>query len=284
MSARILLPPVLLALLALPALGPALGQGQDDIFCANRNGRFPAEQVMAACDRATADTRQRDSSRAKAFAWRAIAHNRAQNRAAAMADANQALALDRDNFDAVSLRAGLHYNAGDFAAALEDINRAIALQPQSYLLYIRRSDIYLRLHRYSDAIKDADGEYPYGGGPLLNQRCRARAVAGVEFEKARLACSQALWTTPDAPAPLNTRGLLGLREKRFDLAWRDFNTVVVANPGNARALYGRGLAAIGLKREAEGQADMAAALAINANIATGFADDGVTAKTVMAQQ
>jgi tetratricopeptide (TPR) repeat protein len=239
---------------------------------------------MAACDRLTALTTQTNTWRSKAFAWRAIAHNRANNRTAAMADINQALALDRDNFEALSTRALLHVNARDFTAALDDLNRAIDREPKLVTLYIRRSNIYLRLHRHTDAIADADADYPYGGAPLLNQRCRARAVAGVEFDKARLACSQALWAQPEAPGYLNTRGLLGLRQKRFDLAWRDFNAALTANPGNARALYGRGLAAIALKREAEGNADIAAAIAIAADIATGFADDGVTLKTVMAQQ
>ena len=45
-----------------------------------------------------------------------------------------------------------------------------------------------------------------------------------------------------------------------------------------------GLAAIALKRETEGRADLEAATIIAPNVAAGYADDGVTLKTVMAQQ
>lgn len=276
MSARLLPAPVLLALLALPALG----QSADEVFCANRNNRVPADQVMAACDRMTADTRQRDSSRAKAFAWRAIAHNRANNRIAAMADANQALALDDDNFDARYSRARLHYNAKDYAAALEDLDRAVALEPDFGSPRLLRSNVYLRLKRYAEAIAEADNIRLAGGVAILCQRCWTRAVAGVEFDKARLACNQALWAQPDMPGPLNTRGLLSLKQKRFELAWRDFNAAALAAPRNARALYGRGLAALALQRKAEGKADMAAAASISADIAADYEADGVTPQNV----
>jgi tetratricopeptide (TPR) repeat protein len=288
MSARTRLLPVLLALLALPvSLAVPLaawGQSADEIYCANRNGRLPANQVMAACDKLVADSRQTDLWRAKAYAWRGIAQRRAGTPTAALADFDRALELDDDNFDARQGRAQLRYEARDHAGALDDVNAALAEQPGSAPLFLLRSNIYLRLHRYGDAIADADNPRLFGGGGLILQRCRARAVAGIELDKARLACNQALWIQPEAPAILNTRGFLGLKEKRFDLAWRDFNTVLATAPRNARALYGRGLAAIALKRETEGRADLEAAIIIASNVAAGYADDGVSLKTVMAQQ
>jgi tetratricopeptide (TPR) repeat protein len=265
---------VLLALLALPA--PATAQSADEIYCSNRNARLPADQVMAACDRLTSFTRQTDLWRAKAYAWRGLAHNRAGNRDAALADFNRALELDDDNFDARHGRAQQRYAARDYAGALEDLNLAVESEPDFGALNILRSNVYLRLKRYPEAIAEADNIRRAGGVLVLCQRCWTRAVAGVELDKARIACNQALWIQPQAQGVLDSRGFLNLKEKKFEAAWRDYNSVLGISPRNARALYGREIAAIALNREKEGRTDLTAAAAINAGIAAEYADDGVT--------
>jgi tetratricopeptide (TPR) repeat protein len=272
MSARLLVPPVLLALLALPALG----QSADEIYCSNRNARLPADQVMAACDRLTSFTRQTDLWRSKAYAWRGIAHNRAANRDAALADFERAIELDDDNFDARYGRAQQRYNAKDYAGALEDLDLAVESEPDIAAPRLLRSNVYLRLKRHAEAIAEADNIRLAGGVLVLYQRCWTRAVAGVELDKARIACNQALWIQPQAQGVLDARGFLSLKERKFEAAWRDYNAVLGAAPRNARALYGRGIAAIALKREKEGRSDLAAAAQINTGIAAEYAADGVT--------
>jgi tetratricopeptide (TPR) repeat protein len=275
MYARFLLPPVLLALLALSAPLPAWGQTDDEIYCSNRNGRLPADQVMAACDRLAAFTRQTDAWRAKAYAWRGIAHNRANNQAAALADFNSALELDDDNFDALMGRAALRNSAKDYAAALDDLNRAQRREPNFGSVYLLRSNVHLQLRHYPEAIADAD--FVRGGGMgFLNLRCWTRAVAGVELDKAQLACNQALWIQPDSLTVRDSRGLVALKQKRFQAAWNDFNEMTRRAPTNARGWYGRGLAAIALGREADGKADIAAATALTPDIAAIYAGQGVT--------
>lgn len=275
MSARIFLPPVLLALLVLSAPLTAWGQSADEIYCSNRNGRLPADQVRTACDRLVADSRQTDMWRAKAHAWRGIAQRRAGALTAALADFDRALALDGDNVDALYGRAQLRYNARDYGAALADLDRLRALEPNFGGFSLLRSNVYLRLKRYPEAIADADNIRLAGGPAILCQRCWTRAVAGVEFDKARLACNQALWLQPEAPAVLDTRGFLSLKEKKFEAAWRDYNAALGVAPRHAHALYGRGLAAIALGREAEGRADLAAATRLAADIAARYREDGI---------
>lgn len=257
------------------ALAPAaLGQGDDEAICTNRGAPLPADQVMAACDRWVADTHQRDSARARAYVGRAVAERLAQKDDAALADFNQAVALDGDNFEARFLRGQVRAQQKDYQAALEDYGAAERLQPKNAALHLQRSNVYMDLKRYSDAIADAD--FAGGGGaPFLNQRCWARAVAGLDLDKARAACDQALWAAPDSAAILDSRAVVGLKQKRFPDAWDDFNSVLKAQPRNARALYGRGLAAIGLNRQADGNADIAQAKRMNADVVTYFSDIGL---------
>jgi lipoprotein NlpI len=272
MSVRVLIASLLLAL---PAL-PVLAQSPNEAICANRSGFLARDQVMTACSALVQDTGQRDSVRARALAWRGIAHRRSGDSAAAMADFTQALALDSDNFDALLARGRLHYEARQNQAALDDLNRAATLNDRIAALYLLRSAIHLDMRNYPGAIADADFERG-GGAAFLNQRCWTRAVAGLELDKARLACDQALWDQPDAPPILDSRGVVGLKQKRFQAAWNDFNSVVTVAPRNARALYGRGIAAIALGREAEGRADLAAAETLNRNITRLYADIGIPA-------
>ena len=163
---------------------------------------------MAACNRRVADTSRRASIRAQDFAWRGAANLRAHQRDAAMADFNQALALDADNFDAHFYRAQTHVAAKNYQAALDDFAAAEKLKPKNEAVHYERSSLYLMLKRYPEAIADAD--FGNGGTAVLNMRCWTRAVAGVELDKARTACDQALWAQPDSSSILDSRGLVAL--------------------------------------------------------------------------
>jgi hypothetical protein len=72
--------------------------------------------------------------------------------------------------------------------------------------------------------------------------------------------------------------LVGLRQGRWQHAWDDYNEAVTADAGMMGSLYGRGLAALGLGRTAEGEADIAKAQAA----AGEFADLGLTPEVVKA--
>lgn len=264
---------LILCLLPVTLALPARAQSDaDEAACVNRSGSVPAEQVMAACNRLTADTNRRTSIRAQDFAWRGAANLRANQRDAAMADFNQALALDADNFQARLVRAQLRAQARDYQAALDDFDAAEKLEPKNVAVHFQRSSLYLILKRYPEAIADAD--FGNGGASMLNQRCWTRAVAGVELDKARTACEQALWAEPDSTAILDSRGLVNLKQQRWQEAWDDYNTAL--KPGRfASALYGRGLAALKLGKDTEGRADLAAATQLRREIADDYAGYGL---------
>jgi tetratricopeptide (TPR) repeat protein len=158
-----------------------------------------------------------------------------------------------------------------YTVATEDSGRAA-------LLYFR-SDAKLVTGDFEGAIKDVDdADRLMPGTPdLLNGRCWARAVADRDLDVARAACDASLALEPSAGTH-DSRGLVGLRQGRWQHAWNDYNEAVTADAGMMGALYGRGLAALALGLTAEGEADVAKAQTAAAE----FAAFGLTPEAVKA--
>jgi tetratricopeptide (TPR) repeat protein len=79
-------------------------------------------------------------------------------------------------------------------------------------------------------------------------------------------------------ATLNRRGLVHLKMNDVEGAMADYDSVLVVNPVMASALYGRGLAKQRSGDAAGAMTDMDAAKAIQADVASQFAQWGVTGK------
>jgi tetratricopeptide (TPR) repeat protein len=156
-----------------------------------------------------------------------------------------------------------------YTVATEDSGRAA-------LLYFR-SDAKLAAGDFDGAIKDVDDadKLMPGTPDLLNGRCWARAVANRDLDVARSACDASLALKPNAGTH-DSRGLVGLRQGRWQHAWNDYNEAVTADAGIASSLYGRGLAALALGLTAEGEADIANAQSAAAE----FAGFGLTPEAV----
>jgi len=124
---------------------------------------------------------------------------------------------------------------------------------------------------YSEAIRldPKNAEY-------LNERCWARAVAGRELPLAVSDCTEALRIAPNDANIMDSRGFVYLRLNRLDDAVADYDEALRRNPKQAGSLYGRGLAKLKKGDAAGGEADIAAAKAIRADIAEEFARYGVT--------
>jgi tetratricopeptide (TPR) repeat protein len=138
-------------------------------------------------------------------------------------------------FDASDARLG----AGDFNGAIADADRAAAL---------------LGLNR-----------------DVLNAQCWTRAVANRELDRARIACDASL-AIEVQPAVLDSRGLVNLREGKWQAAWEDYDAAFAADPTLTVSLYGRGLAALALGNSRDGEAD----LRRSATAAAEFARYGLT--------
>jgi tetratricopeptide (TPR) repeat protein len=191
-------------------------------------------------------------------------------------------------------RALAYWLIGDMTAARADIARAQELDEDNY--YAARADTL-----FSSAAPDTDPEALSAHGALLlylddltgataladrahslhpdslgfsNQRCWARAVAGLELGVALEACNAAL-AEGNRASILDSRALVFLKLGRFQDAWNDFNTAVGMSAENPHYLYGRGVAALHLGRQSEGRADLERAASMDGEISLEYAANGV---------
>lgn len=119
------------------------------------------------------------------------------------------------------------------------------------------SDAKLAAGNFDAAVFDADRAAALLGPnrDVLNAQCWTRAVANRELDLARQACDASL-ALESRPAVLDSRGLVNLREGKWQAAWDDYDAAFVADPTLTVSLYGRGLAALALGRTREGEADL----------------------------
>jgi len=128
---------------------------------------------------------------------------------------------------------------GEYDRAMQDYEQAIRLNPDSANYYNNRGIIYRIKGDYDRAIADYD---------------------------------EALWLKSDYPAAFYNRALAYADKGEYDHALADFDVVMRFDARNALALYARGMTLL-KKGDAEaGKADIAAAKAIDPNIAEQFDD------------
>jgi tetratricopeptide (TPR) repeat protein len=193
---------------------------------------------------------------------------------AASTDIAAAIRLKPDDVEALLARAGLELDADkpDPAAVLADIDaadRAAAPAADERLaiggLYeaaeqpgraVAQYDLWVRNH--PDDVRRPEA---------LNDRCWARALAGIELPAALSDCNAALRQRPGAIAILDSRGMVELRMGDLDKAIRDYDMVLKAQPKMAWSLYGRGIARRRKGDVAGGEADLAASAAMAPELA-----------------
>ena len=176
-------------------------------------------------------------------------------------------------------RRGDHYRRlGQYADALADYTQAISNRADYTAALYRRSQVFLELGDYAQADRDAARvvelapETP--GGHRV--RCQAAAMGALDLDAGHVSCNAALALEPDEPETLAARGLIALRRNDHDSAWRDFDDALRGAGDNAHYRYGRGVAALRLGQDAQGRADLAAAMHHDENVAATFAGYGIT--------
>ena len=143
-----------------------------------------------------------------------------------------------------------HVNRGDSYAMSGDSRRAIA--------------------DYGEALK-----LKAGNPVVLMTRCHEYAVAG-DLQPALADCNESLRLQPGAPVALGTRGMVLLKLGRFDEAIADYDAGLKIYAKSPISLYGRGVARRRKGDVAGGDADIAAAKALQANVADVVARWGVS--------
>src|SRR5262249_13886640 len=86
--------------------------------------------------------------------YRGWAHALSDDDEQAMADANQAIALDPKSDRAYTLRGWLHLQNEDFDRAIADCTQAIALDPTSGYAYATRASVYEEQKQFGQALAD----------------------------------------------------------------------------------------------------------------------------------
>jgi len=172
---------------------------------------------------------------------------------------------------------GYAYGAkGDHDRAIQDYDRALEINPAYPEAFYNRAGAYFTKGDYSRAIQDYDQviKLEPNNASAFGIRCYAKAILGRLLE-ALADCNQALSLRPGHPDTLDSRGFTYLKLKRADAAIADYDTALKAEPEMAISLYGRGVAKRMRGDTAGGNADMAAATRIQANIADVMAKHGV---------
>lgn len=198
----------------------------------------------------------------------------------ALQDFDQALRLNPQDALAYMARAELYLGRNDDTRAAQNFDQAQRLSPGDVKILTRKALAYNRAGRYDQAVRGYDAAIALSpeqarNAAVLNERCWSRAEWGRELEDALADCSLALTLKPGTAAILDSRGLVRLRLGQYDLAIADYNDALRLSPRQASSLFGRAVAKSRKGDRAGAEADLAAAAAIDGQIAATYARFGV---------
>lgn len=192
----------------------------------------------------------------------------------AIADYNAALKLDPEHASALHGRAAAFAGKKQYDRALADYNAALNSKPRSAQILGARAQTYTAMKDYDRALVDADEAISAADKTkdrLLNNRCWTRAAANRDLDKALADCNRSLELAPNSSFTLNSRGLVQLRRGDLQASLSDYEASIKfagGDPfGRAHSLYGRGVVKARMGDQAGGEADKAAAIALEPDIA-----------------
>ena len=217
-----------------------------------------------------------DPNEAKYFLQRSQIYEQSGQRQPALADVDRALKLRGNDPEALLHRANLQFAAGTRMAAIADLQAADQVAAREADIRFEIAQAYLREEEFAAAIAQLDlwiKNHPDDAkqADALNSRCWARALWGNELDRADKDCSSGLKlrskSSPGYAAMLDSRALVRFRQGALAKARADYDAALTLQPKLAWALYGRGLCKLRSGDAAGGDADIAAATVVRADIA-----------------
>ncbi len=209
---------------------------------------------------------------AQAYVIRGLTNGRRGKNELALTDYNAALQRDPGNVDALVNRAAIYATNGKNDLALPDLDAAIALRGNDPIAFYNRGYVHFANRAFDLAIADYSAAIALDPamGLAYTNRCLTRAIVGRELVAALSDCDLALKALPDNPDVRETRGFVYLRLGDAALAIAEYDAALKPDSSRALALYGRGIARIRNGQRKEGEADQAAARALDASIERQF--------------
>lgn len=198
----------------------------------------------------------------------------------AAADLDSALKLAPQDLTALLMRAQLSLHRKDRAAAARDIAAAQPLAAAGSHEARTIASLYIALDQPDRALPLLDAWIRLHGednklGSALNARCWARGLANQALEGGLDDCRKAIRRDGANPAYLDSLGLIQFRLGRYAEAVETYAKAAAEMPKSAETRYGLGLARKRNGDVAGGDADIAAAKAIDPEIAAQFAKFGL---------
>jgi tetratricopeptide (TPR) repeat protein len=206
-----------------------------------------------------------------------VAHNNRGNAYAArgehdlaIRDYEESIRLDPTFARAFNNRGVAYRKKAQYIRAIEDFTQSIKLDPSYAGAFANRADGYQNIGEYRRAARDYDEAIRLQPDleDVWNGRCWVRAIVG-DLAAALSDCNKAVQVQPSAAA-FDSRGLVYLKMKGFDAAIADYSSALQFDPKLASSLFGRGLAKRGKGDRVGGDADVAMAQTIQADIAAQF--------------
>jgi tetratricopeptide (TPR) repeat protein len=172
---------------------------------------------------------------------------------------------------------GDYFKLKDYPDALSAFDQAVMLDPSSADYLQNRGQTYAKLGRWNLAIADYDeGARLAGETPAwLSQKCWVRAQGNTDLNRALAFCEAAVKASPESGDFLNRRAFVHFRRGEFGNAVADEDVAIRLNAKSAPYFYVRGLAKHRLGNNGDGDADIAAARAIDPAVGDIYADLGV---------
>ncbi len=179
----------------------------------------------------------------KAYYLRGVAYVLLNNFQAAIADFNQAIRLNPNNADVYCSRGYARGEQKDYQEAISDYNEAIRLNPNYAEAYMNRGAAYRKVKDYQNAISDYSEAIRLNPDDVeaYNNRGFASGSLG-EYQNAISDYSEAIRLNPDDVEAYNNRGFARGSLGDYKGAIEDYDKAIRLDPNLAGAYYGRGFA------------------------------------------
>jgi tetratricopeptide (TPR) repeat protein/predicted aspartyl protease len=225
-------------------------------FAARRDFAHALADLTRACELAPQEPQY--------FYQRGVVRMQTNQADLALMDFDRALELDPRDQDALLARASLRLLQHDTAAARTDLDAAAAVAAREADVRFTLAVDYDRAGAPSEAVAQYDLWIAAHAEDVklpraYNNRCWIRALLGQDLNKAMDDCNRAVRLAPRTAGPLDSRGLVRLRQGDYAKSVTDYDAALRLQPKLAWSLYGRGIDELRLGQTSQGQADIAAA-------------------------